>query len=72
MDQSLENRIRDRAYEIWTANGCVHGQADQHWLSAEREILIASATTLVSEKASQKHRRLTARSETTKKLKVAS
>jgi hypothetical protein len=72
MDQSLENRIRDRAYEIWTANGCAHGQADQHWLSAEREILMASATTLVSEKAPQKHRRLTARSKTTKKLKVAS
>ncbi len=39
MDQSLENRIRERAYEIWTAHGCVHGQADQHWLAAERENL---------------------------------
>ena len=27
MDQSLENRIRERAYEMWTAHGCVHGQA---------------------------------------------
>src|SRR5262252_6031532 len=27
MDQSLENRIRERAYEIWTAHGYVHGQA---------------------------------------------
>jgi hypothetical protein len=44
MDQSLENRIRDRAYKIWAAHGCVHGQADQHWLAAEREILAASAT----------------------------
>src|SRR6266508_2389928 len=32
MDQSLENRIRERAYEVWIAQGCVHGQADQHWL----------------------------------------
>ena len=39
MDQSLENRIRERAYEIWAAHGYVHGQADQHWLAAEREIL---------------------------------
>jgi Protein of unknown function (DUF2934) len=39
MDQNLENRIRERAYEIWTAHGCIHGQADQHWLTAEREIL---------------------------------
>jgi hypothetical protein len=30
MDQSLENRIRERAYEIWTAHGCMHGQAEQH------------------------------------------
>jgi hypothetical protein len=37
MDQSLENRIRERAYEIWTAHG-IDGQADQHWLAAEREI----------------------------------
>jgi hypothetical protein len=26
MDQSLENGIRERAYEIWTAHGCVHGK----------------------------------------------
>jgi hypothetical protein len=42
MDQSLEDRIRERAYEIWTAHGRVHGQADQHWLAAEREILAAA------------------------------
>jgi hypothetical protein len=30
MDQSLENRIRERAYEIWAAHGYVHGQAAQH------------------------------------------
>src|SRR5438309_351641 len=41
MDQSLEDRIRERAYKMWTAQGCVHGQAEQHWLAAEREILRA-------------------------------
>jgi Protein of unknown function (DUF2934) len=46
MDQSLENRIRERAYEIWTAHGCVDGQADQHWLAAEREILARATTAL--------------------------
>src|SRR5215212_11739012 len=30
---------RERAYEIWNAGGRIHGQADQHWLAAEREIL---------------------------------
>jgi len=46
MDQNLENRIRERAYEIWTAHGCIHDQADQHWLAAEREILVTSTATL--------------------------
>ena len=27
MDQSVENRIRERAYEMWTAHGCVHGKS---------------------------------------------
>jgi hypothetical protein len=42
MDNSLENRIRERAYEMWTAHGRVHGQAEQHWLAAEREVLATS------------------------------
>jgi hypothetical protein len=46
MDQSLEDRIRERAYEIWTAHGCVDGQADQHWLAAEREILARATSAL--------------------------
>ena len=71
MDQSLENRIRERAYEIWTAHGYVHGQADQHWLAAEREILAASAVALVREPAPQKKRRSHV-SKTTKTLAVAS
>ena len=37
--RGLEHRIRERAYEIWTARGCIQGQDDQHWLAAEREIL---------------------------------
>jgi len=57
MDPSLEERIRERAYEIWTACGYVHGQADQHWLAAEREILVASATALAREQVPQKRKR---------------
>jgi hypothetical protein len=71
--ESLENRIRERAYEIWTAQGCVHGQADQHWLAAEREILATSMAVLAREKAPQrKTRRLPARSRNAKMLKVVS
>ena len=72
MHQNLENLIRERAYEIWTSRGCVHGQADQHWLAAEREILTASTATLLGKPAPQKQRRLPARSKITKTLARAS
>ena len=39
MEQTLEHRIRQRAYEIWHAHGQADGQADEHWLTAEREVL---------------------------------
>jgi hypothetical protein len=39
MEQALEERIRERAYEIWNATGRMHGHADEQWLAAEREVL---------------------------------
>jgi hypothetical protein len=42
MEANLHNRIRKRAYEIWFAAGCRDGEAQQHWLTAEREILEAA------------------------------
>ncbi len=39
MQQDLPERIRERAYEIWIASGHRDGEADQHWLAAEQEIL---------------------------------
>jgi Protein of unknown function (DUF2934) len=70
MDHSLENRIRERAYAIWAAHGYVHGQADQHWLAAEREILAASTAALARQPASQKERRSPA-SKTARTLALA-
>lgn len=46
--RSLEDRIRQRAHEIWTAHACIDGQADQHWHAAEREILTESTATPAS------------------------
>lgn len=34
----LESAIRNRAYEIWQADGQVHGRDVTHWLRAEEEI----------------------------------
>ena len=39
MQQTLEHRIRERAYQIWHANGQADGRANEHWLAAEREVL---------------------------------
>lgn len=39
MDVNLTDRIRERAYYLWLADGCCEGGAEQHWLVAEREIL---------------------------------
>jgi hypothetical protein len=47
MEQALEERIRERAYEIWNATGRMHGHADEQWLAAEREVLGADSTKAV-------------------------
>ena len=39
MDPNLFKRIRERAYQIWSGRGCPNGEAEQHWLTAESEIL---------------------------------
>ena len=43
MEQALEERIRERAYEIWNATGRMHGHADEQWIAAEREVLAAES-----------------------------
>jgi hypothetical protein len=39
---NLEEAIRERAYHLWTADGQPEGQAEVHWLKAQREILTTS------------------------------
>jgi Protein of unknown function (DUF2934) len=43
-ERDLPDQVRQRAYEMWIANGCT-GEAEQHWLTAEREILFALQST---------------------------
>jgi Protein of unknown function (DUF2934) len=40
--QELEQAIRERAYHLWVADGRRDGNADAHWLSAQREVLASS------------------------------
>jgi hypothetical protein len=44
--QDLEKATRERAYELWLASGREHGNAENHWLTAQREILSASLSKL--------------------------
>jgi hypothetical protein len=39
MEPSLEQRNRERAYEIWNESGREDGRADERWFSAERELI---------------------------------
>ena len=58
MEQALEERIRERAYEIWNATGRMHGHADQQWLAAEREVLAAESSSTKSPRKSGSRARL--------------
>jgi len=43
--QDLEQTIRERAYHFWIADGRRDGNADAHWLDAQREVLATSLGT---------------------------
>ena len=43
--QDLEQSIRERAYHLWIESGCWDGNAEAHWLAAQREVLSASLGT---------------------------
>jgi hypothetical protein len=44
--QDIEQATRERAYELWIASGREHGNAEYHWLAAQREILSAPLSNL--------------------------
>lgn len=51
-----EDRIRQRAYEIWEQEGRPHGEDMKHWLQAFEEIAAGAATSgqAVRKKATKK------------------
>lgn len=55
MSTTLEQQIRESAYHLWLLDGCPHGRADEHWLSAERQVLaLASAPVKAKKRAAPK------------------
>jgi Protein of unknown function (DUF2934) len=55
MEHTLE-RIRQRAYEIWDADGRADGKAGEHWLAAEREVLSSLSARSPAPKASARRK----------------
>ena len=43
--QNMDQAIRERAYHLWIADGCRDGNADAHWLTAQRDVLATSPGT---------------------------
>jgi Protein of unknown function (DUF2934) len=43
MQADRQARIRERAYQIWLAEGRIEGRQDEHWRRAEREIAAEEA-----------------------------
>lgn len=38
METSFEQKVRERAYEIWQAAGMQDGMAHEHWCAAETDV----------------------------------
>ena len=39
MNEDLERKIRDRAYQLWEAEGQPYGRSDEHWQEARRQVM---------------------------------
>jgi DUF2934 family protein len=44
--QDVEQAIRERAYDLWICEGRQDGNAEAHWLAAQREVLASSLGSL--------------------------
>jgi Protein of unknown function (DUF2934) len=49
--ENLEEAIRERAYQLWVADGRPEGNPDNYWLNAQREMLAHSADRAVTEES---------------------
>ena len=46
MDRQFEQKIRERAYQIWIEAGRMHGLELEHWTKAERDVAMTKPTAL--------------------------
>ncbi|MER8710288.1 DUF2934 domain-containing protein [Mesorhizobium sp. M1088] len=51
MDDDRQQRIQQRAYQIWQREGGIHGDPERHWHQAEAEIDREAALPLTADDA---------------------
>jgi Protein of unknown function (DUF2934) len=49
--EHLDEAIRERAYQLWLADGRPEGNPDNYWLNAQREMLTDSVDGAVAEES---------------------
>jgi hypothetical protein len=52
VSQEIEQQIRERAYQLWVLNGHSHGRDQEHWCTAEREVIAATPVPAKNKKKS--------------------
>ena len=67
----IEQAIREHAYHLWMAEGRPDGNAESHWLMAQREILAASLGSLGSVSAATGAPKKPTKKTTSKKARAA-
>ena len=67
----LEQTIRERAYHLWVADGRRDGNADAHWLAAQREVLVSVLQSPGNVSATRSVPKRVAKKPTGKKSRVA-
>jgi hypothetical protein len=57
--EAREERVRQRAYEIWQREGCPEGRAEEHWQMARTEIAMSEDQATATRPAPRARRRPT-------------
>jgi len=68
---NVEEKIRERAYHLWIADGQPQGQADVYWLNAQRDVLATSFESSSSSATTAPTDSVSATTKPAKKAKVA-
>jgi hypothetical protein len=69
--QDIEQTIRERAYHLWMADGRKDGNAEAHWLAAQRDVLASSLGSLGHVSAASRIPKKAAKKPSSKKARAA-